>query len=121
MTHDTVDLRRRIGDAFQSALHPNEHDVYRLLETIHANTLILIQQGNLILQREKTIMTGQDDMKAAIAQLATDIDAEIAALVAAQNNGDDAAFEASAQQLQALSAKLKTSIGPPPAAQPPQA
>lgn len=63
-------------------------------------------------RKEDKIMTGQDDLKAAIVQLGTDIDNEIAALVAAQSNGDDAAFEDAANNLKALSTKLQTSIAP---------
>lgn len=63
-------------------------------------------------RKEDKIMTGQDDLKAAIVQLGVDVDAEIAALIAAQNSGDDAAFEEAANNLKALSAKLQTSLAP---------
>lgn len=63
-------------------------------------------------RKEDKIMTGQDDLKAAIVQLGVDVDAEIAALIAAQNSGDDAAFEEAANNLKALSTKLQTSLAP---------
>lgn len=130
MPHDTMDLARRLYSGARNsvsyALHPNDRDVYRLLETIHANTLILIEQGNLSLQREKTIMTGQDDLKASLTSVAATvsaIDTAVDQLIAAKNSGDDAAFEAAAQQIQALNTSLQSDVTkansaltPPPAA-----
>lgn len=121
MPHDTMDLARRLysgaRDSVSNALHPNDRDVYRLLETIHANTLILIEQGNLSLQREKTIMTAQDDLKAIVTQLGVDVAAEIDALAAAVAAGDQQAIEDSVAQLKTLSANLQASVAPkPPAA-----
>jgi hypothetical protein len=119
--HDTMDLARRLysgaKDSVSYALHPNDRDVYRLLETIHANTLILIEQGNLSLQREKTIMTAQEDLKAIVTQLGVDVAAEIDALAAAVAAGDQQAIEDSVAQLKTLSANLQASVAPkPPAA-----
>lgn len=118
MPHDTMDLARRLysgaKDSVSYALHPNDRDVYRLLGTIHANTLILIDQGNLSLQREKTIMTAQEDLKAIVTQLGIDVANEITALQTALTSGDDAAIEESVTNLKALSAQMQASIAPKP-------
>lgn len=79
-------------------------------------------------KREKQIMTGQDDLKAQLATLATnvsdntaEIEAGIAKLIAANQSGDDAAFEAAAQAVQTANAslrsetdKLHAALNPPP-------
>lgn len=81
------------------------------LETVHANTL-------LILQRETTIMAAVDDLKAAVTQLATDVTNEITALQAAVSSNDTAAIEDAVTNLKTLSANLQASVAPkpPPAA-----
>ena len=114
MSHDTIDLSRRLADAAKAVDRFYHPDMYRLLETIHANTL-------LILQREKTIMSALDDLKAAVAQLSTDVANEITALEAALSSNNDAAIEESVANLKQLSANLQASVAPKPAAQPPQA
>lgn len=77
------------------------------LETVHANTL-------LILQRETTIMAAVDDLKAAVTQLGTDVANEITALQAALASGNDAAIEESVTNLKSLSAQLQASVAPKP-------
>jgi hypothetical protein len=59
-------------------------------------------------------MTAIDDLKAAVAQLSTDIAAEIAALTAALAGGNDAAIEEVVTNLKALSVQLETSVAPKP-------
>lgn len=57
-------------------------------------------------------MAAIDDLKAALAQLSTDIAAEIAALQAALASGSDADIETAVTQMKALSAQLEASVAP---------
>lgn len=77
------------------------------LETVHANTL-------LILQREREIMTAQEDLKAAVTQLATDVANEITALQTALASEDTAAIEDAVTNLKQLSTNLQASVAPKP-------
>jgi hypothetical protein len=89
-----------------------------------SNLRDLISQLNInakldrVLANQEKIMSALTDLQAAVTQLSTDVAAEIAALAAAQANGDDAAVEASVANLKALSAQLQSSIatktGPTP-------
>lgn len=58
-------------------------------------------------------MSAQDDFNAAMDKLGTSIDTlgtEIAALVAAHNSGNDAAFQAATARVQAIQAKLDADV-----------
>jgi hypothetical protein len=65
-----------------------------------------------ILANQEKIMTAVDDLKAAVAQISTDVAAEIAALLAAQASGNDAAIEEAVTNLKALSVQLEASVAP---------
>lgn len=58
------------------------------------------------------IMTALDDLNAAVASLTTSINAEIAALTAAQASNDTAGIETAVANLNALNAQLQASVTP---------
>jgi len=71
-------------------------------------------------QKVEKLMTGQADLTAAItglqttvASAVTDIQALTQQLTAANANGDDAAFEAAAQQINTVTQQLQTAVGAP--------
>lgn len=74
-----------------------------------------------VLANQEATMAAIDDLKAALAQLSTDIAAEIAALQAALTSNNDAAIEDAVTNMKALSAQLESSVGtggPTPKPQP---
>lgn len=67
---------------------------------------------DLVLAKQEATMAAIDDLKAALAQLSTDIAAEIAALQAALTSNNDAAIEDAVTNMKALSAQLESSVAP---------
>jgi uncharacterized membrane protein YccC len=106
LSHDTIDLSRRLADAAKAVDRFYHPDMYRLLETIHANTL-------LILQREKTMSQKIDDLNAGVsaltqtlAQTGQAITDEIAALRAALDQDDSTAIEQAIANLKTLNDQM---------------
>lgn len=73
--------------------------------------LVATRLDQILAQQEKT-MAAIDDLKAALAQLSTDIAAEIAALQAALTSNNDAAIEDAVTNMKSLSAQLEASVAP---------
>jgi hypothetical protein len=82
-------------------------DLDRILELFNTSAKL----DKILANQEKT-MAAIDDLKAALAQLSTDIAAEIAALQAALTGGNDAAIEDAVANMKALSAQLEASVAP---------
>lgn len=86
--------------------HSKTHRIREHFDQVHDALRIIIRH-------QEVIMSGQANLDAALSTLAqqvNDLDAAvqtgIAALLAAKNNGDDAAFQAAADRLATLSAKI---------------
>jgi oligoendopeptidase F len=71
-----------------------------------------------VLANQEATMAAIDDLKSALAQLSTDIAAEIAALQAALTSNNDAAIEDAVTNMKALSAQLEASVAPKTPPQP---
>jgi hypothetical protein len=82
-------------------------DLDRILELFNTSAKL----DRVLANQEKT-MAAIDDLKAALAQLSSDIAAEITALQAALTTNNDAAIEEAVANMKVLSAQLESSVAP---------
>lgn len=101
------------------------HHYHHNDSTVQAELMELSRKLDLIIEKELKLMSGEDDLKAGIANLATAVTAvgaRITALVNAASGDPDADIEDLAQQVNAQVAALNQAVQiaptPPPPAPP---
>ena len=93
-----------------------------LLDTLHANQLIMISMLKAIQTQEKTIVSALSDLQASTAALTVAVNAAISdiaslasQLATASAGNDDAGVEAVVTQLNQLGTNLQNAVTPPAA------